>query len=517
MLNQYQNFFRKLLLCSATILALTPRLLQAQTTIVTPSNPDQFLSATANINLPSVNCDMLFIDKFPAPSGNIKAFAWNSPTGARISAIDFAGNAINIPAITNASFADIVIADDITLTHDCIIAVVFLRNTSVYLNTYYVDGVGSAMTYTPAASVQLSTTPTLDQSPHIDMFADIAQGIPIMHRCVVSWSQAGGLGSVVYAAYGEIANPAGLSGPYLISSGTNNTLSDVAASYSIAAGVDMAYLVIGNLGNNTLDFASLNCASGTVSGFSLATGTFHFPRIEAMAVDYSPFNPNIPWTVVAAKINGTVKQTWMFNNSGSYNCSAPFSSSENFLTAIAAGVGNIGTGFNNKNYSIGWNLVNNNIFVTQPVDFATGAITVPSTFYQVNSNPITPFLPGKVPFAMSSSSNRGNALLTAWFDNVGNLWYKETPDITGYKPTEIEGARRLTGCTLYPNPAHDVLHVTGIGDGGYTITNIAGQILSSGPVSRSSSQLNIAFLPDGIYNLTLKEGQKMQCLKFVKK
>jgi len=516
-MKKHTALFRKLLLCSTIAFAAITQTVKAQTTIFPPSNPDQFLSNTANISLPSINCDMLYIDRFPLASGNLKAFAWNSPAGVKIMAIDFAGNAISAPVIPNATFADIVIANDISMAHDCIIAIVFLRNSNVYLSTFYLDGVGGAMTYTPIASVQLSTTPTADQSPHIDMFADIAQGTPVMHRCVVSWSQAGGLGSVVYAAYGEIANPAGLSGPYLIGSGSNNTLSDVAASFSIAAGADMAYFVIGNYGNNTLDFASLNCSSGTVSGYPLATGAFPFPRIEAMAVDYSPFNPNIPWTVVTAKITGTTKETWMFNNSGSYNCSAPFSSSDNFSTAIAAGVGDIGIGFNNKNYSIGWNLVNNNMFVTQPVDFGTGTVTAPSDFYQVNTNPIIPFLPGKVPLAMSSSSNRGDALLTAWFDNAGNLWYKETADITAYKPTGMEAARPLPGCALYPNPAHDVLHLTGIRDGQYTITNIAGQVLSSGLINSSSPQLSITSLPDGIYTLTLKEGQKMQCLKFVKK
>jgi hypothetical protein len=69
---------------------------------------------------------------------------------------------------------------------------------------------------------------------------------------------------------------------------------------------------------------------------------------------------------------------------------------------------------------------------------------------------------------------------------------------------------------LFPNPAQDALHITGVASGmSYSIYDIAGRLLESGIVTDKT--IDISILPGGFYTLRLRSTAKaVQTLKFTK-
>ncbi|WP_433631865.1 GEVED domain-containing protein [Chryseobacterium cucumeris] len=69
---------------------------------------------------------------------------------------------------------------------------------------------------------------------------------------------------------------------------------------------------------------------------------------------------------------------------------------------------------------------------------------------------------------------------------------------------------------IYPNPASDVLNISGISEAAdYEIYNIAGQKIDEGKVS--NHHVNLNHLSKGVYFIQLKDKEKVTRLKFIKK
>ena len=66
--------------------------------------------------------------------------------------------------------------------------------------------------------------------------------------------------------------------------------------------------------------------------------------------------------------------------------------------------------------------------------------------------------------------------------------------------------------SLYPNPTIDKINIKGVFDY-YTIYNINGNLVAKG----KDNIINVNLLQNGLYFVLLKQGNKQQTLKFIKK
>src|SRR5690606_6723655 len=105
------------------------------------------------------------------------------------------------------------------------------------------------------------------------------------------------------------------------------------------------------------------------------------------------------------------------------------------------------------------------------IDPFTGGVD--SRWWQVNCSPANYNWDEARTMAVSNCSNSGLNLLTAWFDGA-NILYKESPNAMAFKTTgtaNVYGAR----LAIYPNPVADKMHIQGVQDSEYRISDITGK------------------------------------------
>ncbi len=127
------------------------------------------------------------------------------------------------------------------------------------------------------------------------------------------------------------------------------------------------------------------------------------------------------------------------------------------------------------------------------------------------------------------------------FDNTGNVYYNGTfnstvdfdpglavSNLTSAGGTDIfimklkqVGGTGIGGINentiaLYPNPAKNLLHISGIekGNTSFTITDIQGRQVLLGAINESA--INISELRNGLYFLELKSAEKIILTRFIK-
>jgi len=123
----------------------------------------------------------------------------------------------------------------------------------------------------------------------------------------------------------------------------------------------------------------------------------------------------------------------------------------------------------------------------------------------------------RVPLAMTSFSNSGKALITAWQIPGTAIYYKLTGSGTEFRPAPSGiGASATKQSSVYPNPAHNQLTIQAVAKGAYTITNSIGQSLLSGNINEKQTRIDIYALSPGMYWLSLRSGAQIQHLKFIK-
>jgi hypothetical protein len=139
-------------------------------------------------------------------------------------------------------------------------------------------------------------------------------------------------------------------------------------------------------------------------------------------------------------------------------------------------------------------------------------------YYITNLNPMTASTTGYYsPIAVSSSTNVGQRLLTAWSGN-GRVWYKYNSNTAGYKPgtTGIEVAGSVPGYHLFPNPATDKLFVEGATNATYTITDMTCRVLQQGTLDGKNNKIDIEGISKGLYVASITEKGVTTLIKFVK-
>ena len=107
----------------------------------------------------------------------------------------------------------------------------------------------------------------------------------------------------------------------------------------------------------------------------------------------------------------------------------------------------------------------------------------PAGTYQVDDNPPGVNYAWDVArnFAISSTTNLGLDLLTAWADG-NDIVYKHSP--TNFAPTmfRVHPTQTISNAfsPVSPNPARDVLHFGAEAGSRYIITDVTGRIVQSG-------------------------------------
>jgi len=506
--------FKKIALISGFVACF--HTLHAQT-VIGPSNPDNFLAPASD---PHINCDMLMLW-----GGTLQAIAWDAGSSVMVDVRDFTGAVATI-SIPNALTPDVALGNRVApsgvIEHT--VAVVYYDPVTggARLNTYSIPDAGSG-SLTPTLDYSYTLTSSAGAFPHIDMFADPnfqIFGMPSLHQCVISYEQVNAPSpNEVYTIYGELDNPAAFSAPLLVataSSPFSEIGADVAASYNVNTGEQLAYFVVSH---SQVDFAEVNCTINALTAYApLYPATSYFPHIEAMGL-YDPGVSAFPWTVLAPVYSSTV-DIYMFNDltGGGVNCTALFgTNSDKRAVAVAAGLGQPYGGYCNDNYVIGWYDAANG-YLTQSIDYPSGTINMPSDFYQANTNSIGN-IGGKMPFAMSSTSNDGTLLLTVWYSGTpGNqIFYKLTNDNLSYKPTAIARFPQAEGPFLYPNPARSSFSVEarqGTRLERITVYNMLGQVVYTAPAN-GAAQVNTSGYAAGTYQVAIDtdKGRTMQKLQ----
>lgn len=528
----------KKLAFSCTLLLMGARL-QAQT-VVAPTYLETTLASFTQ-NIYTLNADMVEL-----PGGNQLMAVARDPyppnQGVDLDVSNNIGGVTTLHISTvGEAMPDLVIANDPNNPGQYILAVVYLDpNQFVILDTYYILGANTtSISLQPFKAIVLNSRRSF--FPHIDMLPDFNNtiaGLPSLHKFVITYGQldvptTSPYGVNIYEVHGDISSPWNLSPITAVTSGGHcGAGADVAVSFDPATNLEHVYMAYTDTyvglckAELLLDASALPTdppiSSPMINIIPFPAGTVNaiLPRIEAMSLNPTS-SGMVPWVIGCTFHDGTNHQVYQINPTlgGGYNCSAIMPLfTENSGVAVCAGTGKPGGNVCNDNYNIGW-FNNKQGFVTRTIDAYTGMISSSAPdAYLANQIPV----PGnvtKVPIALSSCSNSGNFMLTAWWNNSSAILYKLKPGVTSYKPgaTAINEASVTKGIKLYPNPANDHIILEGMDNGNYRIINISGSVVADGSISNTTSSIDITRLAPGIYHVMLNGNSKDNNLSFVKK
>jgi hypothetical protein len=121
-------------------------------------------------------------------------------------------------------------------------------------------------------------------------------------------------------------------------------------------------------------------------------------------------------------------------------------------------------------------------------------------------------------FALSTCSNTGDYLLSAWYDGQddgtgagGHIWTKLSPNATTmqFKTTTVATVKGQS-VALYPNPATTAVHLKQAST--YRLYNITGTLLKTGTVA-ADEPISVQQLLPGAYYLQTNTGASYSFIK----
>jgi len=495
---------------------------QAQT-VVGATTPEIVLAA--GINAMNVNCDMMYRPN----GGHLRAVVYddiNTNMGF-VNLQDYAGGNLTIP-IPGGLYPDIVIGDDMGAPGiNYRIGVVYGASITRFA-TYTITGVGTGtLGATPVSNIQVSIPGSnTSRYPHIDLYPDLSSA-PIgnyraYHQFAITWSEAlvGSPGMDVFVTRGDLMSPTVLS-PYIsVTAGGTGMMSDVACLVDVSTGNAWAYMSYFKTTTNNVDIAALNLTTGVLTITPSVGGNIaSLPRIEAM--NYHNPATGYPRYQVAYTRTSSPTVVWGYNNVlGNINLSTTLLGSfNNRTTAVAAGPGPLITpgAYGSGNYTAGWYINGAQRFGTRSISSTTGNISGAfPNIYITNLNPMT-VTNFESPIAISTATNQGDRLLTAWSAN-GRVWYKYNSNTASYKPTDVNTVAAANDGTysLYPNPATSMVTIDGVKEATYTVMDMAGRTLLQGNLTAGNKTINIGSLANGMYITGITENGATTLMKFSK-
>ncbi len=410
--------------------------------------PDNYL-APVTPPLSNVNCDMVECPNFGGQT--LKAIAWDNGFY-----VIFGTNPpVPISYPPNTYFPDIVIGDDMSdLGNKYIIATTYGDNAggNFYMDTYTYDVATNTLTLAsangPFSGVKM---------PRIDLFADNVNqfnGLPTLHKFVVVWPATTGIRLMT----GDISSVPSASF-YTVTA--NGEYPDVAAVTDLVNNKEVAEVAYYNNNTGFAEVQEVDVNGIFATGAPVSFIATQDPRIEAMGVYAN--STDAKWLIVGSGSGGVYGMTDITSAS---NYTFPLGVSSAAWPVVAAGIGttagNPGNIANNQ-YPVGWHEPHVDFFA-QSVDVATGVLTSPTDYYHIPFTAVTG-TPGTSanPLALSSCSNSGSGILSAWCDG-SDIYYKESsnigsPQTFGFKTNGINKINVQHNFSVYPNPATDKVTV----------------------------------------------------------
>lgn len=496
-------------------------------------------------NINAVNCDMVQCPNYSNPFStyqNITAVVWDNDPGTgwatRLSVIYSGHGGLPLEIIPNANFPDVVIGDDINNPgHVYIIAVIYrdlgVATNDIRIKTYKLDLSVTPYALSPQSSVLISNGMSGCEIPHIDLFTNVGSlvgtspnQVPMLNEYVATWNY-NDPSIPQFEVKGAIGNINTLTPSQTFSVCTTGRAPDVAA-YTDGNGDKYAAFVYGGNPPEVAEFDLTTSPPSLVGSAYPFTGLTrdYGCRIEAM----SQYNSsNAKWVAVASD-NGRPEHIVVKNDllSSPFNYKAssglasvlpPKTTSPYKMPVIAAGVGGYGVSnlIGNFQYTAGWYDAAGINLYSQDVDAATGLPDNSGNYWKINNSAMTST--GSIRascMAMSSSSNSGWGLLSAWSDGT-NIRFKTTsrnPNSYYFKTTNID-EQEYTELSVHPNPAKDALHVTNAAGASYRISDMTGRIVKVGVIDKDGSVEITTILP-GLYHLEVSIAGQQNITMFSK-
>ncbi|MBS1629866.1 MAG: T9SS type A sorting domain-containing protein [Bacteroidetes bacterium] len=528
-----------------------------------PENHVAPFPATLNEDV-VVNADMIQVGR---GGQTLKAIAYakrgSSPQGY-VYAEDFAGHSVNFALATSgACKADIALgasdAQGGVASYRAVIA--YQANNQLYYDIWSFKDVGLPT----FAATHVSTTGPLNQpgdllddyhnDPHVDMWSDLnvldpATGLPTMHKFAIVWTEGirkwpwcvppdmiNGVpfypnplpiyADQLYITVGDL-NGAVYVPPLPIDTGFYQPDVACVTDNSSGTAVEKAEIVHSYICNGSFQVVEFDVPTRTTTMvWNASVGGLFSPRIEAMSQYYG--TGDYKWMAVSSVSNiGLIPQwqawnfypnpgggvTWnwvssMYSNPTDSDMKAP---------CIAAAVDpGMSSDLGNQQYTIGF-FPRTKTDLTE-IAWTTNAGLVSSNYYIPNCGMVNYPWDAARSMAVTSCSNSGLNLLTAWYDGM-DIVYKESPNAMVFKPGQSTGVGYTTNSSgtlsIWPNPANDELRLGGARAGSaYQILDLSGRQVQAGSVGKYLT-VSVHSLVPGSYLLQISGDARRQTTRFIK-
>jgi hypothetical protein len=557
-------FFALLLSCFVTY--------PAAATIVTANNSATAFSPYRFQSMSSINCDMI---DHPG-DGKLFAVVYNGVgvggTPRRHLYIEYTGTSgpftydISLRGSSLGANADVAILDDWTNTlgKDYLITVVYEDNGNVMMDTYPVTGIGTGSpAYTGGWSgfggnpKQLNGNGNSSGYPHIDAGGDLNYTATIsgntsyaLINFAITWEEQISSVQNIMVNMGTILVGDATTSLYSANSGgahpdialrTWKTLTglppvfDFQTAYVCFFDISSSNLMIGELVQDNTFFIS---AQSTAPLDNSSNGP-SWPRIDAKTIG-DVVTGEATWDIAYDPMTGTQYEVRNFTDVAPAPTTTvcTLSSTNDHIKPIVAGTGQdicvggcataVGTDFYTVSYYTDYSGVSTNgDFFANSIDLVGGGLsgTYPD-FYQINlTNTLNTAFSFSTPLpamGSSTSTNNGDAILTAWFEGNttggGFLVYKIGDNTySGYKTSSaIKNINIEKDYKILPNPATEQLTVIGAVKATYTITDMLGRTVGNGAIDAQHNNIAVVSLTNGVYMLHLTENGYTQKVKFMK-
>ncbi|MBS1772328.1 MAG: T9SS type A sorting domain-containing protein [Bacteroidetes bacterium] len=510
---------------------------------------DPFLNGNVpgSLYVRHINCDM-YTDYYSGSAGNkIWAVVWdyNSGGGDTVCCVVYdESSSTTITLKWPGSAPDVVLVDDgSSIQGHLAVVVAFLdgsNNVKVYptiiANAF--SGIGIVGLSSGISTAVFDSYGTTYDPPHIDAcpdpvnypnywptFGNTYVGLTDM---VVTWSSDPGSGTHEVYAKRSGSSFFSTGSPTYIDAGRKPDVASVVVDDGMGGYSNKAYFIYtdGSIADINWGDWDMVSATGNANG-AIETSVLPqlIPRIDAMNVENTSIGGTKSlWQAVAEVQPSTQKEIHGYDYTGSvaitnYSSFNPLNGGlDAYMPAIGVGCGPDGyapgasSAIGNTSYTTGWYIQNNEIEALS-LDNAGGGVV--AGYAQVNNSSVASTIINYPLFAVSSSSNSGDDILTAWCDGLNiNVKHSNT-NAFAFKTTSINTTTLSTKPSLYPNPAIDKLYMTNINTVNYTITDVIGKIVLSGKTDNTNT-LNISGLAKGNYIFNITENGKTEHLKFTK-
>ena len=174
--------------------------------------------------------------------------------------------------------------------------------------------------------------------------------------------------------------------------------------------------------------------------------------------------------------------------------------------------------------------INQNILVTEPVDFTSPTTLWANTYYKVNDVGGTFYKATSADYYNSVSSSPNNIALAeptlfAWCAFNGTNWdlkYKVSQNLPSFKtaPTSIANTRGVQDWKVYPNPTAGNLSIELPGNMEeviYQVSDIAGRLVMTGTFDRQLKNIDVSKLEKAVYFIKITRGtEEVYTSRFIK-